>query len=232
MSDESVSYPDDASAATFLLTVRGRMAAVAVEETRKVHNETAGAAPSVAAARSLGDLSHNVYAGYGEDHRGELLFIDFWNSLSGLGQFFSDPQVQAGGNMLFASRENPVWAPAENAGSYHLAVPSGRTPTGVGLLRAEVTSLDKAASAFRDYASATINRSRLHGMVSHSVWTRVPDPGAPAVPEVIGVDVWLDADEMARYYDLSLGFEHLGPIFVGKPDTSIWQAAPGDWTEW
>jgi hypothetical protein len=125
-----------------------------------------------------------------------------------------------------------VWAPADNFGSFHLPVPSGRTPAGVGLLQAQVTSLDQAAGAFRGYGKATINRARLHGLVSHSLWTRMPDPGAPAEPEVIGVDVWLDADEMSRYYDLSIGFEHLGPVFAGKPDTSIWRSAPGDWVEW
>jgi hypothetical protein len=232
MSDETLSYPDDASAATFLLTVRGKMAAASLEEGRDVHNATAGAPPSVAAARALGDLSHNVYVGYGDDEKSELLFIDYWNSLSGLGRFFSDPQVQAGAKTLFANRDNPLWAPADDFGSFHLAAPGGRTPTGIGMLRAQVTSLDKAAAAFRAYASATINQARRHGLVSHSLWIRMPEPGAPAEPEIIGVDVWLDADEMARYYDLMLGFEHLGPAFAGRPDSSIWRTAPGEWTEW
>jgi hypothetical protein len=232
MSDEAVSYPDDASAATFLLTIRGTMAAGSLEEGRTVHNATAGAPPSVAAARSLGDLSHNVYVGYGQEQRGEMLFIDHWNSLSGLGRFFSDPQVEAGGNTLFTSRESPLWAPAGDFGSYHLPTPSGRAPAGIGLLQAQVTSLDKAASAFRAYASATINRARRQGLVSHSLWTRVPDPGTPAEPEIIGVDVWLDADEMSDYYDLMIGFEHLGPAFAGKPDSSIWRTPPGEWIEW
>lgn len=228
----SDSYPSDASAATFLLTVRGTMAAGTLDEARETHNATAGAPEGVAAARSLGDLSHNVYAGHGADHAGELLFIDFWNSLSGLGQFFSNPQVQAGASMLFSNMDNPVWARAEEFGSYHLAVPSGRTPAGIGMLRTRVTSLEKAAGAFREYASVTINKARMHGMVSHSLWTKVAAPGTQAEPEVIGLDVWLDADEMARYYELGVGFDHLGPVFDGQPDTSVWHAAPGQWTEW
>jgi hypothetical protein len=232
MSDETVSYPSDVSASTFLLTVRGTMSMDSVPEARAVHNRTAGDAESVAAARSLGDLSHNVYLGHGEDHERDLLFIDYWNSLSGLATFFANPQVQAGGEMIFSHRENPMWAQAEGFGSYHLAVPSGRSPGGVGLLRVPVSSMEKAASAFRSYASSTINRARRHGMVSHTVWTLLPNPGAPKVLEVIGVDMWLDADEMANYYDLSLGFEHLGSAFAGEPDTSIWRATPGDWVEW
>src|SRR5258705_4821856 len=105
MPAEALSYPSDASAATFLLTVRGTMAPGTLEEARELHNRTAGAPPGVAAARSLGDLSHNVYAGMADEHRGELLFIDFWNSLSGLCRFFVNPQVQAGGDIVFGSRE-------------------------------------------------------------------------------------------------------------------------------
>ncbi len=232
MSDQAVTYPSDASATTFLLTVRGTIAAPSLPEAREIHNATAGAAEGVAAARSLGDLSHNVYVGHGAAQPGELLFIDYWNSLSGLGQFFSNPQVQAGAGMLFRSRENPVWEQTEDFGNYHLATPSGRGPAGVGIITVEVTSLDKAASAFRTYADATINQARMHGMVSHSLWTRVAGPGAESAPEIIGVDMWLDADEMARYYDMSLGFEHLGPIFAGTPDTSVWQSAPDSWVEW
>jgi hypothetical protein len=227
---EAMQYPSDASAATYLLTVRGTVAAPSAEEVRGIHNNTAGNPAGVAAARSLGDLSHNVYVGMGEDHERELLFLDYWNSLTGLGRFFSDPQVQAGAGMLFSSMDNPVWAAAPDFGSFHLAIPSGKSPAGVGLLRSRVTSIDKAASAFRDYASATINESRRHGIVSHSLWIRVADEGAP--PELVGLDLWLDAHEMAGYYGRSLGFELLGPVFAGPPDETTWRAAPGDWVEW
>ena len=88
MAAQTTKYPSDASAATFLLTVRGTFAASSVEEARGIHNMTAGNPAGVEAARSLGDLSHNVYIGMGEDHNRELLFIDYWNSLTGLGQFF------------------------------------------------------------------------------------------------------------------------------------------------
>jgi hypothetical protein len=224
--------PADAGAATYLLTVRGKSAHATAEQARSVHNATAGNPVGVEAARSLGDLSHQVFTGCTDAQAGELLFIDFWNSLSGMGHFFSDPQVQAGADQLFSSRDAPVWSALSGFGGFNLTVPSSRQVTGVGLIRVTVSSLDKAADAFTAYTAATVNRSRRHGIVSHSVWTRVPDPGEQPAQEVLGVDMWMDAQQMSRYYDLGLGFDHLGPVFAGAPDTSIWQSAPGDWTEW
>jgi hypothetical protein len=37
---------------------------------------------------------------------------------------------------------------------------------------------------------------------------------------------------MNAYYQLDLGFEHLGPVFAGQPQTSVWRAAGEHWTEW
>src|SRR5580700_9155978 len=91
MADDSTAYPPDAGAATYLLTVRGRTAAATLDDARAIHNATAGAPQSAAGARSLGDLSHNVFAPSGSGLESQLLFIDFWNSLSGLGTFFANP---------------------------------------------------------------------------------------------------------------------------------------------
>jgi hypothetical protein len=231
MSEHTTAYPSDAGATTYLLTVRGIMAPQSVEETRALHNRTAGNEAGVAAAKSLGDLSHNVYIGHHKD-TSDVLFLDLWNSLSGMGMFFSDPQVQAGGAALFARRETPVWAPAPDFGSFHLATPAGRAVGGVGLLRVRVDSLETAAKAFREYAAKTINTARRAGLISHTVWMRVPDPGQPPVAEVIGVDTWLDADDADRHYDKEIGFDLLGPVFAGEPDASVWRVAPGEWVEW
>ncbi len=176
-SEQALTYPADAGDDTFLLAVRGTPTTASLEEARRIHNATAGAPQSVAGARSLGDLSHNVYAPYGESASAELLFLDFWNSLSGLGQFFQNKMVQEAASQLFASRDGVVWARATGFGAFHLTVPSGPAPQGVGLIRAHVTSLEDAAKAFRAYSAATINVSRLHGIVSHSQYTRVPESG-------------------------------------------------------
>ncbi len=116
MSEAALTPPPGAGAATFLLTVRGKAKAATTEEARTLHNSTAGNPAGVEAARSLGDLSHQVFTGYGDAH--------------------------------------------------------------------------------------------------------------------IGVDLWMDAEKMNGYYDLGLGFDALGPVFAGQPDTSVWRSAPGDWTEW
>jgi hypothetical protein len=232
MSEDAVSYPADAGATAFMLTVRGKTTQASVEDARRLHNATAGAPPSVAAARSLGDLSHNVYTGSRGSGDGEVLFVDFWNSQSGLGRFFSDPQVQAAADRLFTSRDPVVWAPAAEFGEVSLTVPSGRAVAGVGLLRTTVTSLEKAASAFGAYLAATVNQARRHGLVAHRVLTRVPNPGEQSAPEILAVDLWMDAAEMDRYYELGVGFDLLAPVQAGQPDTSTWESAPGDWVEW
>src|SRR5215212_4613434 len=77
--------PSAAAGAAFtiyLLTIRGTLAPASVEDARTLHNQTAGAPESIAAARALGDVSHMVYAPVppAEDGPGEVLFIDFWTS--------------------------------------------------------------------------------------------------------------------------------------------------------
>ena len=225
-------YPADAGAATYLLTVRGTTVSSTLDAARSLHNSTAGAPQSAAGARSLGDLSHNVFAPIGKDNDGQLLFIDFWNSVSGLGTFFSNPQVQEAAGQLFSSRDGIVWSRLEGFGAFSLLTPSGQSVGAVGLLQVSVTSVDAAASAFTAYAATTINTARSYGMVSHSTWLRVPNPGEAPKLEVIGVDFWMDPDRMNEYYDLSLGFDHFASAFAGAPDTSVWRSAPGDWVEW
>jgi hypothetical protein len=231
MSADAPSYPADAGAQTFLLTVRGTTNPATLEASRDLHNATAGEPQNAAGARALGDLSHNVYAPL-DGGEGELLFIDYWNSVHGLGEFFSHPGVQAAATALFAERDGVVWAPAPGFGSWSLPVPFARTPSGIGLLRVAVNAIETAAAGFAAYSAATINTARGHGLVAHGTWARVPMPGESPIAEVIGVDVWSDAGKMNAYYALGIGFEHLGPHFAGTPASSTWRAAPGEWAEW
>ena len=57
------------------------------------------------------------------------------------------------------------------------------------------------------------------------------DDGQPTYAGVAGVHARLAVDS-AGSRDLGLGFDTLGPVFAGEPDTSVWQSASGDWTEW
>ncbi len=130
MSDHDT-YPADAGAETYLLTVRGKLAPASLAEAAEVHNSTAGAPQSVAGARALGDLSHNVFVPCTGEVPAEVLFLDFWNSLAGLGQFFANPQVQASAAQLFAERDGTVWSPAPPGyGDFHLLAPAARPPAG------------------------------------------------------------------------------------------------------
>jgi hypothetical protein len=37
---------------------------------------------------------------------------------------------------------------------------------------------------------------------------------------------------MGRFYALQIGFDTIGPVLDGTPETSSWRSAPGDWAEW
>jgi hypothetical protein len=55
-------------------------------------------------------------------------------------------------------------------------------------------------------------------------------PGAPADPEILGVDLWCDAAGMKEHYGDLAGYEK---TFAGAPQSSVWQqAAGGVWSEW
>lgn len=103
-----------------LLTIRGTLKTTKIEEAREIHNMTAGNTQGVAAARSLGDLSHNVYVPIGDAPGAvsELLFLDLWNNVAGLQTFFSDAQVQAGGARMFATRAPSASMWKQPAGSW------------------------------------------------------------------------------------------------------------------
>ena len=223
-------YPADAGASLYLLTVLGKPNSGEPAGARDLHNATAGNPGGVAAAKSLGDLSHNVFLPAGTDND-QLLFLDTWNSPTGVGQFFSDAQVLEGGAALFADREAVLWMPAAGFGSYSLPVPSGRTIGAIGLMRAPVSSFDAAGPAFAADSAAKINASRQLGQVAHQLWVPVPMPGSTPATEVLGVDVWLDKADMDTWY-ASATYDELGSSFTGAPATSIWTPAGKDWIEW
>ena len=72
----SVTYAADATATTYLFTLRGKVNTPTVADARELHNKTAGSPDGIAAARALGDLSHNVYTGANGDGSDEILIID------------------------------------------------------------------------------------------------------------------------------------------------------------
>jgi hypothetical protein len=218
----------------YLLAIQGMLKSKTQEEARNVHNLTAGNPQGVAAARSLGDLSHNVYVSMSDTSgaAGELLILDLWNNLEGFGKFFSDKQVQEGGAMIFASVETrELWLPAHDFHTFVLPTPPSKTDRFLGLVRGTVRSRDAAKLAFAEFAQ-TINRARMEGQVSHEVFFRMSEPGQPPSLDLLGVDVWMDAAGMGRFYSDPQHMAPLGSIFTAAPKMSTWRRPTGSWVEW
>ena len=226
----STIYPADAGPDLYLLTVLGTPTTGSGAASRDLHNATAGSPGGVAGAKASGDLSHNVFLPAAKDDA-RLLFVDNWNSPQGLGAFFADEQVLQGAAALWTDREAVLWMPGPGFGSYRLPVPSGRAIAAIGLMRAPVVSTEKAAPAFHADSAAKINASRQFGLVAHELWVPTPPPGTEPPLEVLGVDYWLDVDQMNEWY-ASAEYADLGPVFTGAPVTSTWTSAGSDWVEW
>jgi hypothetical protein len=98
-------------------------------------------------------------------------------------------------------------------------------------MRAPVVSVAKAAAPFHADSTAKINASRQYGLVAHELWVPAPMPGSEPAVEVLGVDYWLDVDQMNDWY-ASAQYDDLGPAFTGAPVTSTWTSAGSEWVEW
>ena len=137
----------DPTPAQFLFTVRGPLVAKDLEGGRQAHNMAAGSDQGVAAARSFSDLSHAVYVPVKPTHTsgaGELLIIDYWNNPEGIGKFFSDPQVQQGGTMVYKDREAVIWERTPGLPQFSLPAPTGKNERYVGIARGPIASREKA----------------------------------------------------------------------------------------
>ena len=215
----------------YLLTIRGTLAPPSLEAARQVHNQTAGAPEGVAAAKSLGDLSHMVYVPVNKE-LAELFIMDIWTSPSGLNQFFSDPQVQQGGAMIFTQRDPVVWEAAEGFFTYHIPVPTGQNDRFFGLIRGPVASREQARTIMNQVTSQGIHKARAAGHFSHDVYFRLAQPGMPESLALFAIDGWSDLEDMNRYYD-DPDFGHaLGSLFTAQPATLLLKHPAGEWVEW
>jgi len=222
----------------FLLAIRGTLAPATLEEARKVHNMTAGNPDGVAAAKSLGDVSHMVYIPLEHDGHdngkgaGEFLILDQWTSIEGLNTFFADKQVQEGGAMIFTERDPVVWNAAPGFTSYHIPAPFGLNDRFVTTARGLVKSIDEARTLHNTSIAKTINKARKAGNLSHESYFRMAAPGSPEALEWFGVDVWMRPDEMMSYYEDPKFLEGFNHIFTAEANTAVWVHPKGDWTEW
>jgi len=222
----------------YLLTIRGTLSPKTLEEARKVHNMTAGDPAGVAAAKSLGDVSHMVYVPADHDGHdpsngaGEFLIMDLWTSPDGLNTFFSDHKVQEGGAMIFSQRDPVVWAPAQGFTSYHIPAPFGMNDRFITTARATVKSLEEASKLHNEAVAKTISKARKAGNLSHESYFRLAAPGSPESLEWLGVDVWLRPDEMMSLYEDPEFLEGFNHMFTGEANVGVWVHPIGDWTEW
>lgn len=218
------------------LTVRGKYLAASLDACRVIHNETAGSAPGMAAARALGDLSHKVYAPLASPSStaktGEVLFIDWWQDAKGLMDFFANENVQMQGTKLFTSRDATVWMPAKGSFSYVLPAAAGKNERFVGMVRGPIKSPDAAIEIFRAADMKAQRAARARGLVSHELFIKMNPPGDSSPLELLGVDVWCDAKGMGEHYSDPEEMKALSGAFAGAPDPTTWQQAPGQWSEW
>jgi hypothetical protein len=219
----------------FLLTVRGTLAAPNLEGGRQAHNQAAGSDEGVAMARSFGDLSHAVYVPVEppSSGAGELLIIDYWNSVEGLQTFFSNEQVQQGGAFVFKKdRDNVVWQGTPGLPRFNLQAPTGKSERYVGLARGPVASREGAEKILTESLRKRANIARAKGLMSREWYFRLTPPGEKPSLEAIGIDVWFDADGMREVYADPAELDALAGLFTGRPATSVWQKPPGAWVEW
>ena len=222
----------------FLLTIRGSLSPATLEEARQVHNVTAGDPNGVAAAKSLGDVSHMVYVPVQPDGHeetkgaGEFLIMDQWTSIEGLNTFFADKQVQEGGAMIFTDRDPVVWSTAQGFTSYHIPAPFGINERFITTARATVKSLEEACELHNKAVAKTIRKARKAGNLSHESYFRLAAPGSPESLEWLGVDVWMRPDEMMSLYDDPEFLEGFNHMFTGEANVGVWTHPKGDWIEW
>lgn len=218
----------------YLLAIRGTLSAETLDAARKIHNETAGAPANVAAARSLGDLSHMVHVPIDQPKTtaGEFLILDQWNNLDGLNQFFANPQVQEQAGRIFETRDPVVWVPAQGLISYHFPAPYGKNDRIVGIVRGKVGSHAEAQKTHNALIAGSVNKARLAGSLSHEMYFRLAEPGSAEALEIFGVDVWMDAAAMNEYYEDREFLSGFQTLFAAEPSASTWIHPAGDWVEW
>ena len=222
----------------YLLTIRGTLSSSTLEEARKIHNMTAGDPQGVAAAKSLGDVSHMVYIPLPhEGHTkpegaGEFLIMDLWHSIDGLNTFFADEHVQQGGNMIFSQRDPVVWTPAAGFTSFHIPAPFGCNERVVTVVRGTVPSKEEARQMHNTAMAKTISKARKAGILSHEAYLRLAAPDSPQALEYFGVDVWMNGEDMGEYYGDEEFLETFNHFFTAEAADSVWVHPKGDWTEW
>jgi hypothetical protein len=240
-----------------LHTTRGALNPKTLEEARTMHNAfvTEGPQPGIEIARSLGDISHNVYTPAADTGRlsgakpGELLFIDYWADPNGMETFFSNPFALQAADGLFSSREESEWMPAPAAFSFQVPATAGTPARFVAMLRAPVRSAEGATAVLAQLVSTNLGAARRRGQLSHRLFVRLASVvatrpasnarrtagesvAAPREPvEILAVDFWSTLDGLKQHYSEATTMSGLGNALAGPLAVSVWEQVSA-FSEW
>lgn len=236
---------------------RGTLNPKTLDQARRMHNTfvTEGPQPGIEIARSLGDLSHTLYApaestsALSGAKPGELLFIDYWADPSGMEQFFSNPFAQQAGDRLFSSREESEWTPAPAAFTFQVPATAGTPARFVRILRAPVRSAEEATAALEKLVWTNLGAARRRGQLSHSLLVRpagviaarpasnarrsagenLPAPTEPV--ELLTIEFWATLEGLNEHQGDATATSGLDDALAGPPAASVWEQASG-FSEW
>jgi quinol monooxygenase YgiN len=218
----------------YLLTIPGTLAPATLDEAREMHNSTAGAPENIAAARSLGDVSHTVFASVTPpaSGAGDILFIDYWTSIEGLNAFFANPTVQEQGDAMFASRTPTVWSPAQGFLTYNLPAPKALPDRFVVMVQGALPDREGAKMVHNQIVKGGIAPSRAAGDLSHEVFFKLAAPGEPESLDFLAIDVWTSLEGFTQFFAQPEIQEAFGGLFAAPPTVTVWTNPAGEWAEW
>ena len=102
----------------------------------------------------------------------------------------------------------------------------------VGIVRGPISSPEAAIDVFRAADIGGQQDARRRGLLSHQIFIKLAAPGDAQPLELLGVDVWNDLAGMNEHYGDAKHMGALGKAFSAAPQTSRWEQAPGQWSEW
>jgi hypothetical protein len=242
--------------APVLHTTRGTLNPQTLDDARQLHNAfvTQGPQPGIEIARSLGDLSHNLYTpaeGAGElsDAKpGELLFIDYWAEPDGMETFFSHPSAQEAGDQLYASREESEWKTAP-AAAFQFPARADAPARFIAMMQAPIRSVDDTIAALARLFSANLGAARRRGQLAHHLFVRhtaevtarpasnthrsngenIAPPTAAA--EILIVDSWPTLTGLNEHHTDTTVMNGLRQAVAAPLAMSVWEQARG-FAEW
>jgi hypothetical protein len=122
--------------------------------------------------------------------------------------------------------------PAQGAFTYSLPAAMGKDERCLGMFRAPIASPEKALEIFRGVDTKAQRDARRRGILSHQLFIKMNPPGDNSPLELLGLDLWSDFGGMTEHYNDKTHMSGLAGALAGPPDATVWEQAPGNWSEW